>query len=79
MTNEQRHPPFPTSEELKELIEDREKDLDKLELKYTPRWQMDLDDEVWRQARLRERKITRMTTRLDKATRQFENDFDRQS
>lgn len=72
-------PPFPTKEELKRLIADRERDLDRLALKYQPRWQMDANDEVWDRARKRERKIVRLQTRLDKAARRFESDFDQSS
>ena len=71
-----KHPSFPTSDELKELIAERDKDLDRLELKYTPRWQLDINDEVYARARLRERKIRRQTTRLEKAARKLEQDFD---
>lgn len=72
-------PPFPTKEELKQLIADRERDLDRLAPKYQPRWMIDADDAVWERMRQRERKIIRLETRLDKATRRFETDFDQTS
>lgn len=73
------HPPFPTTTELRQLIADREKALDHLEQKYKPRWALDRNDEALEAHRKRERKITRQTTRLDKATRKFETDFDMSS
>lgn len=72
-------PTVTTKEELKALIADRANDHQHPDLTYQPNWMLDASDEIWDRLRKRERKIRRMTTRLDKARKKFENDFDMNS
>lgn len=74
-----RHPPFPTATELRQLIADRANDPKTAELKLSPPWLLDPEDENRSRIRRRERKINRQTTRLNKATRKMEQEFDQNS
>ena len=69
-------PAIPTKAELLRLIADRENDPSVAELKHTPRWMLDAEDPVRRHIRRRERRNRYVTTRLDKATRAMEQEWD---
>ena len=68
--------PFPTKAELLEIIDRQSKLLEKPDLRYDPPWIQDPHDLVRKELREVSRKRTRMTNRLDKAVKKFENDFD---
>lgn len=74
-----RHPPFPTAQELRQLIADRANDPNTAEIRLSPPWLLDPEDENRSHIRRRERKINRQTTRLNKATRKMEQEFDQSS
>ncbi|WP_281199113.1 hypothetical protein [Hyphomonas adhaerens] len=68
-------PHCPTKAELLQLIEDRKSDPSTAELKLQPPWMLDANDENRKAIRQRERKINRMSMRLDKAVQNFEQEF----
>lgn len=70
---------IPTRAELLQLIADRAKDPPIPELTFDPPWMFDAGDEVRKHIRERERRINRLKTRLHKATRDMEQEFDRNS
>ena len=75
-TVREQHSPFPTNKELKELIEKQGDILSKPNVRNDPPWLKDAGHDNWKEYRRVSRKITRQTNRLDKATKDFENDFD---
>ena len=66
----------PTRNELVRLMEDRKNDPPRLQSHLVPPWALDSEDAAMRAIRMRERRIRFLTLRLDKATRQMEQDFD---
>ena len=70
------NPVIPTRKELLQLIAARENDPNTPELKLNPPWLLDSNDEQRRSIRQRERRIRKLTLRLDKPTREMEQEFD---
>ena len=68
--------PFATKDELREVIARQKQLLEKPDLHLDPPWMQDADDPVRKELRLVSRARTRLTNRLDKATKKMENDFD---
>lgn len=69
-------PNVPTKDELLDLIARHEQLLQTPDLRHDPPWIHNPHDPVREELRKVSRKRTRMTNRLDKATKKFENDFD---
>lgn len=72
-------PTVPTKKELETLIADRKNDLAHQSPELVPPWTGNRSEAEWRHIRERERKIRRMTHRLDRAKQQLDHDFDMNS
>lgn len=67
---------IPTKAELLAHIEDRDNDLSKAKQALTPPWIETRENDDWKHIRERERKIDRLTTRLDKAKTKLDQNWD---
>lgn len=72
-------PTIPTKHELLAMIANRRRDLQRQTHDLTPPWAQDRDDPSWQRIRERERKIVRVTNRLEKAKQKLDHDFDMNS
>lgn len=78
--SDKQDPNIKTRAELDMLIADRRNDPPTPALDHPkPSWMLDSDHEERVHVRMRERRIRYLTRRLDKATMEMENEFDRNS
>lgn len=68
--------PFATKEQLDDVIARQKELLEKPDLRHDPPWLLNPYDPVRDELRKVSRERTRLTNRLDKATKKLENDFD---
>lgn len=68
--------PFPTKDDLRDIIARQKELLEKPDLRLDPPWLHDPDDPVRKELREVSRKRTRMTNRLYHSVKKFEQDFD---